>query len=115
MHLPEARAAADAGGVPLTGPLEPTNEAYAVAKIAGIQLVKQFRRQYGFRGISLMPTNLYGPGDNYDLQSSHVLPALMRKFHEAKAAVRAKSSSGAPGSRGANSCTSTTWPTRAYS
>ncbi len=68
----------------LTGPLEPTNEAYAVAKIAGIQMVKQFRRQYGFRGISLMPTNLYGPGDNFDLQSSHVLPALMRKFHEAK-------------------------------
>jgi GDP-L-fucose synthase len=68
----------------LTGPLEPTNEAYAVAKIAGIQMVKQYRRQYGFRGISLMPTNLYGPGDNFDLQSSHVLPALMRKIHQAK-------------------------------
>jgi GDP-L-fucose synthase len=68
----------------LTGPLEPTNEAYAVAKIAGIQMVKAYRRQYGFRGISLMPTNLYGPEDNFDLQSSHVLPALMRKLHEAK-------------------------------
>src|SRR5262249_18478349 len=69
----------------LTGPPEPTKEAYAVAKIAGIEMVKQYRRQYGFRGISLMPTNLYGPGDNFDLQSSHVLPALMRKLHEAKA------------------------------
>jgi GDP-L-fucose synthase len=69
----------------LSGPLEPTNEAYAVAKIAGIQMVKQLRRQYGFRGISLMPTNLYGPGDNFDLQTSHVLPALLRKVHQAKA------------------------------
>lgn len=68
----------------LTGPLEPTNEAYAVAKIAGIKMVQAYRRQYGFRGISLMPTNLYGPGDNFDLETSHVLPALIRKFHEAK-------------------------------
>lgn len=67
----------------LTGPLEPTNEAYAIAKIAGIVMVQSYRKQYGFDGISLMPTNLYGPGDNYDLQSSHVLPALIRKFHEA--------------------------------
>jgi GDP-L-fucose synthase len=70
----------------LTGPLEPTNVAYAVAKIAGIEMVQAYRRQYGFHGISLMPTNLYGPGDNFDLTSSHVLPALMRKLHEAKTA-----------------------------
>jgi GDP-L-fucose synthase len=68
----------------LTGPLEPTNEWYAVAKIAGIKLAQAFRQQYGFRAISLMPTNLYGPGDNFDLTSSHVVPALIRKFHEAK-------------------------------
>lgn len=68
----------------LTGILEPTNSAYAVAKIAGIEMVKSYRRQFGFKGISLMPTNLYGPGDNYDLNNSHVLPALIRKFHEAK-------------------------------
>lgn len=68
----------------LTGPLEPTNEWYAVAKIAGIKLCQAYRRQYGFNAISLMPTNLYGPGDNFDLNNSHVLPALIRKFHEAK-------------------------------
>jgi GDP-L-fucose synthase len=67
----------------LTGPLEPTNEWYAVAKIAGIKLCQAYRAQYGFNAISLMPTNLYGAGDNYDLKSSHVLPALIRKFHEA--------------------------------
>lgn len=70
----------------LTGPLEPTNQPYAIAKIAGIEMVRSYRRQHGFRAISLMPTNLYGPGDNYDLQTSHVLPALIRKFHEAKQA-----------------------------
>jgi GDP-L-fucose synthase len=70
----------------LTGPLEPTNEWYAVAKIAGIKLCQACRRQYGSDFISAMPTNLYGPNDNYDLQSSHVLPALIRKFHEAKVA-----------------------------
>lgn len=69
----------------LTGALEPTNEWYAVAKIAGIKMCQAYRRQYGFDAISLMPTNLYGPGDNFDLQNSHVLPALLRKFHEAKA------------------------------
>ena len=69
----------------LTGPLEPTNEWYAVAKIAGIKLCQAYRRQYGFNAIALMPTNLYGPGDNFDLANSHVLPALIRKFHEAKA------------------------------
>ncbi|HEY9441551.1 MAG TPA: GDP-L-fucose synthase [Streptomyces sp.] len=68
----------------LTGPLEPTNEAYALAKIAGIVQVQSYRRQYGASYISAMPTNLYGPGDNFDLASSHVLPALIRRFHEAK-------------------------------
>ena len=68
----------------LTGPLEPTNSAYAVAKIAGIEMVNAYRKQHGFDGISLMPTNLYGPEDNFDLETSHVLPALIRKFHEAK-------------------------------
>jgi GDP-L-fucose synthase len=70
----------------LTGPLEPTNEWYAIAKIAGIKLCQAYRRQYGADFISAQPTNLYGPGDNYDLSSSHVLPALLRKFHEAKQA-----------------------------
>jgi GDP-L-fucose synthase len=68
----------------LTGPLEPTNEWYAIAKIAGIKLAQSYRRQYGCRFISAMPTNLYGPHDNFDLASSHVLPALIRKMHEAK-------------------------------
>ena len=70
----------------LTAPLEPTNEPYAIAKIAGIKLCQSYRRQYGCNFISAMPTNLYGPGDNFDLQSSHVLPALIRKFHEARVA-----------------------------
>jgi GDP-L-fucose synthase len=67
----------------LTGPLEPTNEWYAIAKIAGIKLCQAYRKQYGFNAISLMPTNLYGPGDNFHPQNSHVLPALLRRFHEA--------------------------------
>jgi GDP-L-fucose synthase len=70
----------------LTGPLEPTNEWYAIAKIAGIKLCQAYRRQYGSDFISAMPTNLYGPNDNFDLSSSHVLPALIRKFHDAKVA-----------------------------
>ena len=70
----------------LTGALEPTNEPYAIAKIAGIKLCEAYRDQYGANFISAMPTNLYGPGDNYDLQNSHVVPALLRKFHEAKTA-----------------------------
>src|SRR5688572_6183684 len=70
----------------LTGPLEPTNEWYAVAKIAGIKLCQAYRRQFNCDFISAMPTNMYGPNDNYDLQNSHVLPALIRKFHEAKVA-----------------------------
>ena len=68
----------------LTGSLEPTNEAYAIAKIAGLKLAAAYRTQYGFPTVSLMPTNLYGPEDNFDLQTSHVLPALIRRFHEAK-------------------------------
>jgi GDP-L-fucose synthase len=68
----------------MTGPLEPTNDAYAIAKIAGIKMCQAYREQYGFNAISLMPTNLYGPNDNFDLNSSHVLPAMIRKFHEAK-------------------------------
>jgi GDP-L-fucose synthase len=70
----------------MSGPLEPTNDAYAVAKIAGINMAQSYRRQHNFNAISLMPTNLYGPGDNFDLQSSHVMPALIRKCHEAKIA-----------------------------
>jgi GDP-L-fucose synthase len=68
----------------LTGPLEPTNEPYAIAKIAGITQCRSYNRQYGTRYLAAMPTNLYGPGDNFDLETSHVLPALIRKFHEAK-------------------------------
>jgi GDP-L-fucose synthase len=68
----------------LTGPLEPTNEAYAIAKIAGLKLAAAYSAQYGFSTISLMPTNLYGPGDNFDFQTSHVLPAMIRRFHDAK-------------------------------
>jgi len=70
----------------LTGPLEATNEWYAIAKIAGIKMAQAYRKQYGFNAISIMPTNLYGPGDNFNLETSHVLPALMRKAHEAKIA-----------------------------
>ena len=68
----------------LTGELEPTNEWYAIAKIAGIKMCQAYKKQYGFNAISLMPTNLYGPGDNFNLESSHVMPALIRKFHDAK-------------------------------
>jgi GDP-L-fucose synthase len=70
----------------LTGPLEPTNEPYAIAKIAGIKMCESYNRQYGTRFLAVMPTNLYGPNDNFDLKTSHVLPALIRKFHEAKLA-----------------------------
>ena len=74
----------------LSGPLEPTNSAYAIAKIAGIEMCNAYRRQHGFNAISLMPTNLYGPGDNFDLENGHVLPALIRRMHEAKAAGAAE-------------------------
>src|SRR5690606_32636173 len=70
----------------LTGPLEETNRAYAIAKVAGIELCRSLNREYGADYLSLMPTNLYGPGDNFDLTSSHVLPAMIRKFHDAKMA-----------------------------
>ncbi len=68
----------------LSGPLEPTNEAYAIAKIAGLKMVAAYRRQYGLRGISVMPSNVYGPHDDFDLETSHVVPGLLRRFHEAK-------------------------------
>jgi GDP-L-fucose synthase len=68
----------------LAGPLEPTNDAYAIAKIAGIRMVRAYREQYAFPAISLMPTNLYGPGDDFDFQTAHAMPALIRRFHEAK-------------------------------
>ncbi len=68
----------------LTGPLEPTNRAYAIAKIAGLEMCQSYRRQYGFDAIVAMPTNLYGPGDNYDAENAHVVPALIRRFHQAK-------------------------------
>ncbi len=70
----------------LTGPLEPTNSAYAVAKIAGLEMIDAYHTQFGFNGIAIMPTNLYGPGDNFDLETSHVLAALIRRFHDAKLA-----------------------------
>ncbi len=70
----------------LTGPLEPTNSAYAVAKIAGLEMIDAYHTQFGFNGIAIMPTNLYGPGDNFDLETSHVLAALIRRFHDAKTA-----------------------------
>lgn len=89
MHLPPAGLSASQGRVPVqTGPLEPTNEPYAIAKIAGIELCEAFNRQYGTRFLSVMPTNLYGPGNNYDLENSHVLPAFIGKYHPAKLASR---------------------------
>jgi GDP-L-fucose synthase len=83
----------------LTGPLEPTNEPYAIAKIAAIKLCRYYNEQYGTNYVSIMPTNLYGPGDNFDLETSHVLPALIRKFHEAKVASEGRAPGGgdAPG------------------
>ena len=100
----------------LTGPLEPTNEWYAIAKIAGIKLCQAYRRQYGCDFISAMPTNLYGPHDNFDLDGGHVVPALIRRFHEAK--ELSATSGGRYGERGrrdGSSCTSTTSPMRASS
>src|SRR5439155_24920798 len=81
----------------LSGPLESTNEAYALAKIAGIKLCQTYRRQYGCDFIAAMPTNLYGPQDNFDLTSSHVVPALMRKFHDAKVEGRKQVTLGGTG------------------
>ena len=88
LHLPAPGRPADAEDALLTGTLEPTNEPYAIAKIAGIKLCESYNRQYGTDFRSVMPTNLYGPGDNFDLENSHVIPALIRKFHEAKVAGR---------------------------
>ena len=96
----------------LTGPLEPTNEAYAIAKIAGLKLAAFYRREFGRDFISAMPTNLYGPGDNFDLAGSHVLPALIRKAHEAKQSGAAELVIWAAARHCASSCMSTTVPTR---
>jgi GDP-L-fucose synthase len=94
----------------LTGPLEPTNEPYAIAKIAGIKLCESYHRQYGRDYRSVMPTNLYGPGDNYHPENSHVVPALLRRFHRPSGRKLPRWSSGALARRGGNSCMSTTWP-----
>jgi len=93
----------------LTGRLEPTNEPYAIAKIAGIKMCDAYNRQYGTDFLCVMPTNLYGLGDNYDLQNSHVLSALVRKMHEAKMQNAKEVMSGAPARRAANSSTARTW------
>jgi GDP-L-fucose synthase len=94
----------------LTGPLEPTNEPYAIAKIAGIKLCESYNRQYGTDYRSVMPTNLYGPGDNFHPENSHVLPALIRRFHEAVQAERGGGDLGHRHAPRASSCMSTTWP-----
>jgi len=93
----------------LTGKLEPTNEPYAVAKIAGIKLCESYNRQYGCDFRSVMPTNLYGPGDNYHPENSHVLPAMIRRFHEAKANDAPTVVIWGPARRSGSSSTSTTW------
>ncbi len=99
----------------LTGPLEPTNDAYAIAKIAGVLHVQALRRQYGLSYISAMPTNLYGPGDNFDPQTSHVLPALVRRFDEARHRNARAVTVWGTGTPAVSSCTWTTWPERACS
>ena len=97
----------------LTGHLEPTNDAYAIAKIAGILQVQAIRRQHGLSWISAMPTNLYGPGDNFSPTGSHVLPALIRRYDEARRDGLDQVTNWGTGSRAASSSTSTTWPTPA--
>ncbi len=99
----------------LTGPLEPTNEPYALAKITGIRLCQSYRRQYGSDFISAMPTNLYGPGDNFEPMGSHVVPALMRKFHEARLSGAGTAACGEAARPCASSSTSMTSPTRVFS
>jgi len=94
--------------------LEPTNEWYAIAKIAGLKLCEAFHRQYGCNFIAAMPTNMYGPNDNYDLQSSHVMPALIRKFHDAKQAGLPTSPCGAAVRPCASFCTRMTWRKPAF-
>ena len=93
----------------LTSPLEPASEAYAIAKIAGLKLAAAYREQYGFPAISLMPANLYGPGDNFDLETAHVVPALIRRFHEAKIWRSSSVRCGARVRRGASFCMWTIW------
>lgn len=93
----------------LSGPLEPTNDAYAIAKIAGICMCRSYNEQYGTKFLSVMPNNLYGPNDNFDLTSSHVLPALIRKFHEKKSPEQQLSPSGVPAPLFENSCMLTIW------
>ncbi len=106
----------DQGGLPSgPGPLELTNEPYAIAKIAGIKLCENYNRQYGTQYVSAMPTNLYGPNDNYDLSNSHVLPALIRKAHEAKQRGDRVYEVGGPANRCGNSSMLTTWLTLACS
>ena len=94
----------------LTGPLEPTNRPYALAKIAGIEMCWSYNRQYGTQYLAAMPTNLYGPNDNYDLQNSHVLPALIRKMHEAKVRGIKRLLSGVRVPQGGNFSTVMIWP-----
>ncbi len=98
----------------LTGPLEATNEPYAIAKIAGIKMAEAYRSQYGCDFINVMPTNLYGPGDNYHPEYSHVVAALIRRFHEAKVAGAPMSWFGAPARRGGNFCMWMISPTPAF-
>ena len=113
---PKHRAAADAGGVPADGPLEPTNEWYAIAKIAGLKMCQAYRRQYGFDAISVMPTNLYGPGDNFDLREfARAAGADAQVPRGEGAAASEVVTSGAPVRRGASSCTWTTLRTHASS
>ncbi len=88
----------------MTGDLEPTNQWYAIAKIAGLKLCQAYRRQFGCDFISAMPTNLYGPGDNFDLNSGHVIPSLIHKAHDANAGATLSSLSGVQAPRGGNSC-----------
>ncbi len=95
--------------------MEPTNEPYAIAKIAGIKLCQAYRRQYGCNFISAMPTNLYGPNDNFDLESSHVLPALIAQVPRAPQSATPTVEIWGSGTAAGSSCTSTTWPTRACS
>lgn len=98
----------------LTGPLEPTNRPYAVAKIAGIEMCWSYNRQYGTRFLAVMPTNLYGPGDNYDLANSHVIPALLHKFDAAKRSGKIRFSCGEPVSHVGSLCIPLMWPRLAF-
>ena len=109
LHLPEARLA-DLRGRPAHRPLEPTNDAYAIAKITGVMQVQALRRQYGHAYISAMPTNLYGPGDNFEVPGAHVLPMVMRRMQRPASRATPSSRSTAPARHAASSCTPTTSP-----